>query len=86
MKRTILIMAAGAVIGLAVGTVGHVSADEENGIYQVSQTGAGAFVILNTVDGSWEQVNTRPSASGSLAVMRGAIGREHVEKGEIRIR
>lgn len=86
MKRIILMLAAGAVIGLAVGTVGHVSADEESEIYQVSQSGAGAFVILNTIDGSWEQVNTRPSAAGSLTVIRGVVGRDHVEKSEIRIR
>jgi len=53
--------------------------------YCVSQSGAGAFVVLDSWSGEWEHVSTRPDAQGILTVMRGRVGESEAAQEEIRL-
>ena len=87
MKRTIgaaaAFVAVAAFLALAAGRAGAGAEGEER--YRVSQSGAGAFVIVDATDGSWEHVSVRPDAQGKLTVMRGRVGEDRVETVDIHL-
>jgi len=87
MKRMIgaaaALVVAAALLAAAAGRAGAGEDGEER--YRVSQSGAGAFVIVDATDGSWEHVSVRPDAQGRLTVMRGRVGEDRVESVDIHI-
>lgn len=85
MKRTIFALIAGVAVGLVFAVAGARATGGEPR-FQVAQSGQGAFVVLDQETGAWEQVATRPSAQGTLTVLRGGFGEEFVQTREMMIR
>jgi hypothetical protein len=76
---------AGIVVGALFLTLPAARATEGEDRYRISQSGAGAFVVLDAQSGEWEHLSTRPNAQGLLTVMRGRVGGTQVEQEEIRL-
>jgi len=85
MKMLLVGILAGIVLSLLFLVHPAVRATEGEEHYRISQSGAGAFVVLDTRTGAWEHLSTRPNAQGKLTVMRGRVGEERARQIEIQL-
>ena len=85
MKLFLAGLLAGIVVAVLFLALPAARATDGDRRYSVSQSGAGAFVVLDAWSGEWEHLSTRPDAQGLLTVMRGRVGGTEVSQDEIRL-
>jgi hypothetical protein len=85
MKLFLMGLLAGIVLSALFLALPSVRATGGEDHYRISQSGAGAFVVLDARTGAWEHLSTRPNAQGMLTVMRGQLGETRARQVEVRL-